>query len=75
MKLLMCTECGQVFSLTADMEPCSCKCGKTTGRWVGDMHAVASGPCELLGLSARGLAAMAMQPCGTFKRVETVTDG
>lgn len=42
MKLVQCNECGDMFNLR--MEDKSCSCGKTTGRYVDNSHAVVTGP-------------------------------
>lgn len=50
MKLLVCKECSDVFSLRLDKER-TCECGKTKGKYTDNINAVYSGPCYPLGFA------------------------
>lgn len=55
MKLIYCTECGDVFSL--DLLPGKkCKCGKSSGFYANQRHAVIYGPCVPLGFTNSSFA-------------------
>lgn len=49
MKLLVCLNCSDIFNLTRKEKACSC--GQTKGRYVDDLNAEISGPCEPIGFS------------------------
>lgn len=53
MKLLLCQECQDVFSL--HMNPRHCRCGKTAGRYVNNVDATVTGPCFVLGFDNHSL--------------------
>ena len=49
MKLLMCTECNDIFNLKYKTKACTC--GKTEGRYVDDLNATYSGPAIPIGFA------------------------
>lgn len=49
MKLILCNECSDVFSLK--MEEKRCTCGKSHGRYVDNLNAEIGGPCTPLGFA------------------------
>lgn len=49
MKLLMCLDCGDIFNLTRDIKQCSC--GKTKGRYTGNLNAVYTGNAQPIGFA------------------------
>jgi hypothetical protein len=49
MKLLMCTECGDIFNLKYKTKLCSCR--KTEGRYVDELNATYSGPAIPIGFA------------------------
>lgn len=53
MKLLLCIECSDVFSLTYDEKKCGC--GKTSGKYVDKLNATYSGSAIPLGFNNRSL--------------------
>ncbi len=53
MKLLLCKECSDVFSITFDDKKCGC--GKTTGKYLDNINATYSGPAVPLGFNNRTL--------------------
>ena len=49
MKLIWCSECGSIRSLSYSRT--YCKCRKSSGRYLADgKHARVNGPCEVLGI-------------------------
>jgi hypothetical protein len=55
MKLILCTKCGDIFSLTRFTRICSC--GLSSGRYRDNVNAVVSGPCIVLGIANGSLVA------------------
>lgn len=53
MKLLMCTNCMDVFNLK--MEEKKCSCGKTRGKYLDEIQAVFSGPAIPMGFTNSSL--------------------
>ncbi len=49
MKLLMCLDCGDIFSLNMNLKTCSC--GKTKGRYVDSLNAEIEGNCKAIGFA------------------------
>jgi hypothetical protein len=49
MKLLVCKECSDIFNLT--FKPKCCGCGKSEGRYLDELNAEISGPCQPIGFS------------------------
>lgn len=50
MKLLQCTDCGDIFNLTKSIKICGC--GKTAGEYERNgLHAVVRGPCHVIGFA------------------------
>lgn len=49
MKLLVCLECADIFNLKREIK--SCGCGLTKGRYVDDLNAEITGPCQPIGFS------------------------
>jgi hypothetical protein len=87
MKLLLCTECFDLFMLT--LEPVACVCGSSIGQYGPDgLNAAYSGPCIPIGFSNSSFVrAIKEQPeegmgrtfeafvipktCPTMKKVDT----
>jgi len=60
MKLLLCVECSDIFSLRHDER--RCLCGKSHGRYVDDLNAEIGGPSMPIGFSNQSfIAAIQMQ--------------
>ena len=49
MKLLFCIKCSDIFSLT--MEERTCKCGKSSGKYVDQINAEIKGDCMSIGFA------------------------
>lgn len=49
MKLLLCIKCSDIFSLTMDER--TCKCGKSSGKYVDQLNAEIKGDCMPLGFA------------------------
>lgn len=47
MKLLLCTNCGDIFNLTFKEK--SCGCGSCSGKYVDDLNAEIKGSCQPIG--------------------------
>ena len=43
MKLILCTECDDIFNLQSRMKTCGC--GKSKGRYINELRAKIKGPC------------------------------
>ncbi|KOY81877.1 hypothetical protein I6G82_22915 [Lysinibacillus macroides] len=53
MKILMCTNCMDVFNLK--LEEKTCTCGKTCGKYLDELHAVFKGPAIPMGFTNSSL--------------------
>ncbi|CAM5198966.1 hypothetical protein UACE39S_05780 [Ureibacillus acetophenoni] len=53
MKLLMCTNCMDIFNLKLEEKICSC--GKTRGKYLDELQAAFSGPAVTLGFANSSL--------------------
>jgi hypothetical protein len=62
MKLLLCSECNDIFNLT--LQEKSCSCGKTKGKYLPDMlHAIYQGSGIPIGFNNKSfILAMTFQP-------------
>jgi hypothetical protein len=49
MKLILCEECLDIFSLQSRMK--ICHCGKSKGRYINSLNAKITGPCIPLGFA------------------------
>jgi len=49
MKLLMCTECGDIFNLKYETKTCTCR--KTEGRYIDQLNATYNGPAIPIGFA------------------------
>jgi len=49
MKLLICLECGDIFSLNRKLKICSC--GKTQGQYIDNLNVEIKGNCKAIGFA------------------------
>jgi len=60
MKLLLCRECGDIFNLSYETK--SCRCGKTSGKYINNLDAKYSGGIPLGFANSSLTEAMRNQP-------------
>jgi hypothetical protein len=54
MKLLLCLECNDIFSVDLKLKKCSC--GKTKGQYIDNLNAIYEGDCAMpIGISNQSL--------------------